>query len=148
MTGMEKLNPMQRYLVHEFVEDYEDGLHSRRDMVSRVLRITGSAAGAAAVLTTLGVKAGAAQDSATPQSSDPQSPISVAENDPRVFSTNLTYAGPDGELLRAYQVTPAEQGEGDATLVASAPYPLMLICHENRGLTEHIRDVARRFAAN
>jgi carboxymethylenebutenolidase len=38
----------------------------------------------------------------------------------------------------AYQVMPAE-GDG--------PFPVVLICHENRGLTEHIRDVARRWAA-
>ncbi len=140
MTRIDQLNPMQRYLVHEFVEDYEDGLLSRRDMVGRVLRITGTAAGAATVLTTLGVKAGAAQESATPQASGPQSPISVPENDARVRPTNLSYAGPDGEILSAYQVTPAAPADGG--------YPLVLICHENRGLTEHIRDVARRFAVN
>lgn len=32
--------------------------------------------------------------------------------------------------------------------VSAGPYPLMLICHENRGLTVHIRDVTRRFATN
>jgi carboxymethylenebutenolidase len=29
---------------------------------------------------------------------------------------------------------------------ASGPLPLVLVCHENRGVTEHIRDVARRYA--
>jgi carboxymethylenebutenolidase len=29
---------------------------------------------------------------------------------------------------------------------ATGPLPLVLVCHENRGLTEHIRDVTRRFA--
>lgn len=148
MARLDQLNPMQRYLVHEFVEDYEDGLLSRRDMVGRVLRITGSAAGAATVLTTLGVKAGGAQESATPQASEPQSPVSVPENDERVFAGNLVYAGPDGEQITAYQATPVEQSVGAATPEAAAPYPLMLICHENRGLTEHIKDVARRYAVN
>lgn len=143
MTRMDQLNPMQRYLVHEFVEDYEDGLLSRRDMVGRVLRITGSAASAATVLTSLGIKAGTAQEAAAPQASGSASPISVPENDPGVRGTNLTYAGPDGELLIAYQVTPV----GDDG-VSAGPYPMMLICHENRGLTVHIRDVARRFATN
>jgi carboxymethylenebutenolidase len=27
------------------------------------------------------------------------------------------------------------------------PFPVVLICHENRGLTDHIRDVTRRWAA-
>jgi hypothetical protein len=44
------LNQMQRYLVHEFVEDYEDGLLSRRDMLRRVLYITGGVGAAVAVL--------------------------------------------------------------------------------------------------
>ncbi|MGH2520925.1 MAG: dienelactone hydrolase family protein [Anaerolineales bacterium] len=44
------------------------------------------------------------------------------------------------------------RGEG-ATLLGylarpnvDSPFPVVLVCHENRGLTEHIRDVARRLA--
>lgn len=75
--------------------------------------------------------------------------IGVAEPDLRARKRsrgarpNLTYAGPDGELLSAYQVTPV----GDDG-VSAGPYSMMLICHENRGLTVHIRDVTRRFATN
>lgn len=32
-----KLSQFESYLVHEFVEDYVDGLMSRRDMMRRVL---------------------------------------------------------------------------------------------------------------
>ena len=138
MSVLDHLNPMQQYLVHEFVEDYEDGLMSRRDMVSRVLKITGSAAAAASVLTTLGVRAGAAQDATPSGPNGPQSPISVPENDERVFATNVTFAGPDDARIQAYQAVPAEMlGES---------LPLVLVCHENRGLNDHIRDVARRLA--
>jgi len=28
----------------------------------------------------------------------------------------------------------------------NGPFPIVLVCHENRGLVEHIKDVARRFA--
>ena len=150
MARLDQLNPMQRYLVHEFVEDYEDGLLSRRDMVSRVLHITGSAAAAAAVLTTLGVKSAGAQG-ATPTPPDgPQSPLSVAENDPRVFVGNITFPGADGALVSAYQAMPniVPDASADSTPVATSPFPVVLICHENRGLTDHIRDVARRFAVN
>ena len=52
---MKELNQFERYLVHEFVEDYQDGIMSRRDMMARVVRITGSTAAAAAWLTQLGV---------------------------------------------------------------------------------------------
>jgi carboxymethylenebutenolidase len=30
--------------------------------------------------------------------------------------------------------------------VGDGPYPIILVCHENRGLTDHIKDVTRRFA--
>ena len=138
MSPLDSLTPMQRYLVHEFVEDYEDGIMSRRDMMSRILRITGSAAAAATVLTSLGVKSGGAQGSTPVPPSEPQSPLSVAENDERIFATNLTFKGADEAQVRGYQVVPLDKlGE---------PLPLVMVCHENRGLTEHIKDVTRRLA--
>src|SRR5690606_26797339 len=111
---------------------------SRRDMMSRVLRITGSAAAAATVLTSLGVRSGGAQGSTPVPPSGPQSQLSVPENDERIFVTNLTFVGADEERVSAYQVVPFDKlGE---------PLPLVMICHENRGLTEHIKDVTRRMA--
>lgn len=148
MVRLDHLNPMQRYLCHEFVEDYEDGILSRRDMISRVLHITGSAAAAATTLTMLGVKAGGAQEATPPPPTGPQSPLSVAADDPAVIAGDVTFPGGDGQTITAYQAMPTAGSTGTATPAASAPYPLILICHENRGLTDHIRDVARRFAVN
>jgi carboxymethylenebutenolidase len=48
----------------------------------------------------------------------------------------LTFPGQAGEMT-AFAARPA--GEG--------PFPGLIVIHENRGLTEHIRDVAQRFAA-
>jgi len=42
----------------------------------------------------------------------------------------------EGATLQGYLARP--KGEGTA--------PVILVCHENRGLTEHIKDVARRLA--
>lgn len=139
MSPIERLNPMQRYLVHEFVEDYEDGLLSRRDMTSRVLRITGGVAATATLLTALGVQAAASQGSAPSPPPGPRSPLSVPEDDPRVVATDITFPGADEADVRAYQASPAAAG--------GSPPALVLVCHENRGLTSHIKDVARRFAA-
>ena len=50
-----ELSQFETYLVHEFVEDYVDGIMSRRDMMLRVLHITGGVATTATVLTQLGV---------------------------------------------------------------------------------------------
>jgi carboxymethylenebutenolidase len=139
MSPIEQLNPMQRYLVEEFVEDYEDGLLSRRDMISRVLHITGGVAATATMLTSLGIQAAGAQGTApaSPPSGS-RSPVSVPEGDPRVVTASLSFAGANGSSIIAYQATPAETSGG--------PPALVLVCHENRGLVEHIRDVTRRVA--
>jgi len=34
----------------------------------------------------------------------------------------------------------------EAKLAAGGPFPALIVIHENRGLTEHIKDVTRRFA--
>ncbi len=136
-----ELSQFERYLVHEFVEDYVDGIMSRRDMMRRVLHIIGSVAATATILTQLGVKAASAQEGTPaprPTPTGPRSTESVAEDDPRITASDITYAGLDGAEITAYQAMPSD---------AAGLFPVVLICHENRGLTDHIRDVARRWAA-
>src|SRR5215204_4638963 len=136
-----ELSQFENYLVHEFVEDYADGIMSRRDMVGRVLHITGGVAATATVLTQLGVKSASAQEGTPPPAPTPTGPrssVSVPEDDPRVTGSDVTFPGADGAEITAYQAIPSS-GDG--------PFPVVLICHANRGLTDHIRDVARRWAA-
>jgi carboxymethylenebutenolidase len=64
-----------------------------------------------------------------------KSPLSVPEGDPELISSDVTFPS-QGDEIMAYLVRP----------VADGVYPAILVCHENRGLTPHIRDVARRFA--
>ncbi len=64
-----------------------------------------------------------------------QSPYSVPEGDPAVVTGNVSFSS-TGDKIEAYQARPAADGV----------YPGMLVCHENRGLNDHIRDVGRRFA--
>src|SRR5215203_1760160 len=49
-TNMRALTQIENYLIHEFVEDFEDGLLSRRGLVRRVIGITGGVATAATAL--------------------------------------------------------------------------------------------------
>ena len=147
---VKELNQFERYLVHEFVEDYQDGLLSRRDMVARVVRITGGVATTALWLRQLGVAPlTAAAQSGTPAPmptpTGPRSADSVAADDPRITAGDITYPGPEGDIVLAYQALPA--GEASPAAGESSGWPVVLICHENRGLTDHIRDVARRWAA-
>jgi carboxymethylenebutenolidase len=149
------LNQMQRYLVHEFVEDYQDGLLSRRDLMTKLGYIAGGSTAAAAILTWFGVSADEAhaQEASTPVPADPQSPISVPADDPSVTTTEITVPSGGVDYI-GYEARPAD-GIGTpmagaspmagATPMASAP-ALILVCHENRGLTDHIRDVTRRLA--
>jgi carboxymethylenebutenolidase len=54
-----------------------------------------------------------------------------------VTAADITFPAEDGATIMAYEARPSEE---------AGPLPVVLICHENRGLTEHIRDVARRWA--
>lgn len=135
---MPPLGQVERYLIHEFIEDYEDGLLSRRGLVRRVIGITGGVAAAATALTAFGVAPVLRADAqeAIPTPIPPQSPISVPADDPRIEGESISFEGNETTIL-AYQAKPAGM---------SGPLPLVLVCHENRGLTEHIRDIARRWA--
>jgi carboxymethylenebutenolidase len=162
------MNQYQEYFVHEFVEDYKDGHMTRRDMIRRVLYITGGVASTATLLVSLGCGPGAQQPTPTtapaakttpptkpggspaaspaaspavapspsPAATGPRSPLSVQANDPSIDAQDITFQG-NGATIMAYQARPRD---------ASGPLPLVLVCHENRGLVEHIRDVTRRFA--
>jgi carboxymethylenebutenolidase len=60
----------------------------------------------------------------------------VSPDDPAVQASDVQFPGQDAATLLGYLARPA--GEGS--------YPVVLVCHENRGLTEHIQDVTRRLA--
>ena len=140
---VEQMHPSQHYLAAEFVDCYEDGVMSRRDMVERIYRITGSVAAAAGALLALGVKPAhadpmASAEFAPPQQTPPMSPLTVAENDPAIVAGPITYRGNDGATILGYWARPN----------ASGRFPAVLICHENAGTSEHFRDVARRYAKN
>ena len=87
---LDRLDVTQRYLATEFAEGYEDGLLPRRDLVERVLRMTGGIGSAASLLLALGIPARASHAQAGPPayaaSGQPQSPFSVPEDDPGVVA--------------------------------------------------------------
>lgn len=78
-----------------------------------------------------------AEASATaPAANTPPPAGTVSADDPAVQAGPVEFPGEDGATLLAYLARP--QGDG--------PFPVVLVCHENRGLTPHIEDVARRYA--
>ncbi|MBV9329341.1 MAG: dienelactone hydrolase family protein [Chloroflexi bacterium] len=133
------MNVLQDYMVAEFVANYREGRLSRRDLIRRVMYITGGIASAAAVLSNVGlntVDAAPLMAQAQPGSS----PLSVPADDPSIADTDdVTFLGKDGATIMAYQAWPAN---------SSGPLPLVLVVQQNQGVDEHIRDVTRRWAKN
>jgi carboxymethylenebutenolidase len=155
---MRELKPFEEYLIHEFVHDYREGHMSRRDMMRRIIHITGGVASAATVLVSMGITfpdGSVLAQEATPSPTGPQSPLSVAFNDPRIVGGHIPF--PNGNVtISGYEARPAPPpaeeapaatpGATPAATPVPAGLPLVLVVHENRGLTPHIEDVARRWA--
>jgi carboxymethylenebutenolidase len=108
----------------EIIYLYDEYTHtrlSRRVFIERLTKLAGGAAAAMAMLPLLeGTDAAAAM---------------VAEDDPRLDTRRDAFQGASGEV-RGYMARP----EGHDKL------PAVVVIHQNKGLTAHIEDVARRVA--
>jgi carboxymethylenebutenolidase len=62
--------------------------------------------------------------------------VNVAKDDPAIVAMMTEFPGEGGATLMGYMARPAGDGR----------FPVILVCHENRGLTPHIQDVTRRLA--
>lgn len=114
---MSKLDP-------RVINLYNNYVHStlpRREFIAQLVKITGSAAAAAAVLPLVEPNYAHGQQ--------------VPENDKKLKAGYVTYQGVSGEV-KAYMARPKTRGK----------LPAVLVIHENRGLNKHIEDVARRAA--
>jgi len=123
------------HLIHEYV----DGALNRRHLIRRLARLAGGAAAAATVLETAGLA-----QVRPPANVDA---IRVGENDPAIEWRDVSFPGQAGQVQgllaspRPFQPSTRGRRAGVA-----GPHPAVLVIHENRGLTEHIRDVTRRMA--
>jgi carboxymethylenebutenolidase len=105
----------------ELLREYEEGKISRRDFMRQAVITTGSLAAANSLIGGL-----LPRDSYAAQ---------VDPNDPAILTHNVTYEGKAGPVA-GYLARPMKAGQ----------YPGLIVIHENRGLDDHVRDVARRFA--
>jgi len=115
--------------ISSLVHLYIDGAFSRRDLIRLVAKHTGSIATATAAVTALGV-AKAQQPAACPAG------LSVPENASDIIARDVQYIA-DGFTMFGYLVEPRN---------AQGQQPGIIVVHENRGLVDHIKDVARRVA--
>jgi carboxymethylenebutenolidase len=147
------MNHFQRYLADEFAEDYQEGRLSRRDALKLIASVTGSLIAANSILAACAPAVEpmqAATDTQDPAAADPAStePAStgmppspsvpygtVPPGDPAVSAQEVEIPS-DNPPLTGYLARPSSGGIS----------PIVLVCHENRGLTPHIQDVTRRLA--
>jgi carboxymethylenebutenolidase len=125
--------------IESLIHLYVDGGMRRRDLIRRLARLAGGSAAALTVLETAGL--GQVQP---PANADD---VRVSENDPAIEWRDITYPGKAG-LLQGLLASPRPHTRIPSRRGASfaGPQPAVLVIHENRGLTEHIRDVTRRMA--
>ncbi len=135
------MTDMQRYVVEEWAEDYKQGRLARREFLRRMALMCGGVALAVPVLGSLGVTTTQAEI-AEAASAEPivvaQAPgVTVPPDDPALEASMTSF--PSGTMqVIGYLARPKGGG----------PYPAVLIIHENRGLMDHFKDVARRLAKN
>ena len=105
----------------EIINLYDEYTHkplSRGKFLKKLSLLTGSMTAALTILPSL------------------ESNYAIAQvSDNELFTETITYKGNNGEM-KAYLARPKEM----------KAYPTVIIIHENRGLTPHIEDVARRAA--
>jgi carboxymethylenebutenolidase len=132
------MNETQRYFAKEIALDHADGLMPRREALRRLVLLGLSVTSASALLTackdeTTGV--GAPVDASRDTTVSTPPPNVTVQPDAALPTESITFPGVQGRTLMG------------AWAAAHHPLGAVLVMHENRGLTDHIRNVAGRFAA-
>ncbi len=134
---------LRNYLVEEFVEDYQEGHITRREALVKLAAIFGSAALASSFLAACVPEPTLAPVPPTatvaPRASVAPTPAAgagtVSPDDPAI-EAKMIELDAKSDKIAVYLARPKEDGK----------FPIVLVCHENRGLVEHIKDVTRRLA--
>ena len=115
--------------VNELVHLYVDGAFPRRELIARVTKMLGSGAAAAVALS--GYSELLAQ---TPQACP--AGIQVPLDAPDIVAKDVEFKGQDSKIFAHFAYPRNFTGK----------LPGVIVIHENRGLTDHIKDVCRRVA--
>lgn len=125
------MTQIQRYLAEEIAQDAADGSITRREALRRMVLLGLSVAAASTVLAAC---SSTAEDTTQPPAPTTSSPSPTTTG--AVATQAITFAGPGGRTLMGAWA-PAASARGG-----------VLVVHENRGLTDHIRSVAGRLAGS
>jgi len=107
------------------IQAYDEYTHltlDRRGFMNKLTKLAGSGAAAAAIAPLLAANSAKA--------------AIIPEDDPRVATSDVRFLGTTG-VMGGYLAIPA---------FATDRVPGIIVVHENRGLNDHIRDIARRLA--
>ena len=135
---------LRNYLATEIALDHADGLLSRRDALHKLGLLGLSTVAASTLLASCSSEAppAAAPGTAAPSAAAPNSPAAAPTVPPdydvaaaRARSEDVTFPGGTGTMSGAWAA-------------AESPKGAVLVVHENRGLTDHIRAVAGRLAGD
>jgi carboxymethylenebutenolidase len=136
------MTDLGRYILEEWAEEYREGRLGRREFLRRVAVFGGGAARGMALLATLGVavssdEVAAAAGTPAPRPVLAAAPV-VAPDDPSLETRMISFPGdaPGPQTVIGYLAQPK----------GAARAPGVIVIHENRGLVDHTKDVARRVA--
>jgi carboxymethylenebutenolidase len=136
------MTDLGRYILEEWAEEYRNGRLGRREFLRRVTIFGGSAARGGALLATLGVAVSSEEVTVAAGTPAPRPVIAaapvVAADDPSLETRMVSFPGapPGPQTVLGYLAQP--KGAPRA--------PGVFVIHENRGLVDHTKDVARRVA--
>jgi carboxymethylenebutenolidase len=122
------MTQLQRYLAEEIAEDHAEGHLTRREAVRRLGLLGLTASASSALLAKFATEAPAAP------AAHKRRRGSVVTAWAPLPTEAITFPGPTSTLMAAW--APAAKPRGS-----------VLVMHENRGLTDHIKNVAGRYAA-
>ncbi len=141
------MNEYQRYLIEEFADEYNEHRMSRRDLLRRAILIMGSVPAGLGALAAVGcggsddpkdVAEATRPPDQTPGASASAVATATTASNPSptaAGASSISFDGPGSRLL-GYLARPTRAGTS----------PGILIIHENRGLNDHTKDIARRYA--
>jgi carboxymethylenebutenolidase len=126
------MNHIQRYLVDEVVVDYGDGIIDRREALRQLGLLGVAAAAAMSLLAACDAGSEEPGPGATPEPAT--GAATGAAGPPATSTAPITFPAADGRSVQGAYAAPA------------SPRANVVVIHENRGLTDHIRSVAGRLA--
>ena len=144
------------YLASEIVLDCGDGLFSRREAMRRLMLLGLTGPAAATLLAACGSDSDTAEPTSAPTTTSPataaplptdatSAPTVTAGSSPATSSGTSPTTASSTEEIRF----PGPRGNLIGVLATAAvPKGAVLVIHENRGLTPHIRSIPTRLAAD